>query len=319
MAAPAESELNTNQDMPWVEKYRPAKFDQIVLSDNNRRIMKNILSQNVFPNLLLYGPPGTGKTTTIINLIREYQLLNNEAHKELVIHLNASDERGIDIIKTQIMNFVNSANLFNKGTKFVVLDEVDYMTKTAQIALKYLIEQNSNNIKFCLMCNYINKMTPALQDEFIKLRFNRLPRDRITGFLQSIAEQERLSLAPSLYDDLINLYESDVRSMINNIQNNHNETFSFVINNTFIQNLLEQLKTKTPRKAVSVFQTYMAKYNVEKYKLVLTIFNYLVKDYLHRAEDVAPLLDFAELILHTNDYTFDHFDDYFITNLVRFI
>jgi len=115
--------------IPWVEKYRPQNFEDIVLDNNNEIIFENMIEKNYIPNILLYGPPGTGKTTTIINLINKFQSKNNQLNKGLMIHLNASDERGIDIIRNQINNFVNSKTLFNVGTKFIILDEVDYMTK----------------------------------------------------------------------------------------------------------------------------------------------------------------------------------------------
>ena len=91
--------MDNNDSIPWVEKYRPKVFSDIVLNDNNKALLENILKNDYFPNLLLYGPPGTGKTTTIINLINKYQELNNEKSKELIVHLNASDDRGIDIIR----------------------------------------------------------------------------------------------------------------------------------------------------------------------------------------------------------------------------
>ena len=138
------------------------------------------------PNLLLYGPPGTGKTTTIINLINEYQKKNNQENKGLMIHLNASDERGIDIIRNQINNFVNSKTMFTNGIKFVILDEIDYMTKNAQQALKYLLQEYQENIRFCLICNYISKIDESLQNEFVKLRFNQLPKQDIIDFLSKI-------------------------------------------------------------------------------------------------------------------------------------
>ena len=127
--------------IPWVEKYRPNNFKDIVLEDVNKRILTNIIKKNKFPNLLFYGPPGTGKTTTIINLIEKYQERYGQKRKGLKIHLNASDDRGIDIIRNQISNFVNTKVLFGNGMKFIILDEVDYMTKNAQQALRYLIQQ----------------------------------------------------------------------------------------------------------------------------------------------------------------------------------
>jgi len=117
--------------IPWVEAYRPKNFDTVVLDPLNKKILQNVINTEYFPNLLFYGPPGTGKTTTIINLVNAYQEKTNQKNKSLMIHLNASDERGIDIIRNQINQFVNSKSLFQDGMKFVVLDEVDYMTKNA--------------------------------------------------------------------------------------------------------------------------------------------------------------------------------------------
>ena len=99
-----------------------------------------------------------------------------------MIHLNASDERGIDIIRNQINQFVHSKTLFNKGMKFVILDEVDYMTKNAQQALRYLLQNYSSSVRFCLICNYISRIDEGLQNEFIRLRFNQLPEQKITHF-----------------------------------------------------------------------------------------------------------------------------------------
>ena len=126
--------------IPWTEAYRPTNFDEIVLEPLNKQVLTNIIETGYFPNLLFFGPPGTGKTTTIINLIDAYQSHHGQKNKGLMIHLNASDERGIDIIRNQINQFVNSKSLFNTGMKFVILDEVDYMTNNAQQALRYLLQ-----------------------------------------------------------------------------------------------------------------------------------------------------------------------------------
>jgi len=149
--------------IPWVEKYRPSNFEDIVLDSTNRQIFQNILITNYFPNLIFYGPPGTGKTTTIINLIHSYQTQYRQVSRGTIIHLNASDERGIDIIRNQIYQFVKTNNLFDSGLKFVILDEVDYMTKNAQQALKYLLQTCGQNVRFCLICNYISKIDESLK------------------------------------------------------------------------------------------------------------------------------------------------------------
>ena len=118
-----------------------------------------------------------------INFIKSYQCKSNIKNNELIMHLNASDERGIDVIRSQINQFVNTKWLFVKGIKFVILDEVDYMTKNAQQALRYLIQQYTSNIRFCLICNYISRIDTALQNEFIRLRFCQLPKTDTYNFL----------------------------------------------------------------------------------------------------------------------------------------
>ena len=143
--------MSSNDSVPWVEKYRPNNLNSIVLTNANKTIIDSIINLNYFPNLLLYGPPGTGKTTTIINLINQYHKINGCDGKALLIHLNASDDRGIEVIRNQISMFVKSYPLLNKGMKFVVFDEVDYMTKNAQQALRYLISRYSSNVRFCLI------------------------------------------------------------------------------------------------------------------------------------------------------------------------
>jgi replication factor C subunit 3/5 len=204
---------------PWIEKYRPTHFDDIVLDPINRRLFYNVLNSSTFPHLLFYGPPGTGKTTTIINLIQEYQSKRNIKNSGNIIHLNASDERGIDIIRNQIQQFVLTKNLFDIGLKFVVLDEVDYMTKNAQQALKELLLSTCmQNVRFCLICNYISKIDSSLQNEFICIRFNQLPKVDIFRFIRNVADNEKLNLTESTIEKIYQLYGSDIRSMINFLQ-----------------------------------------------------------------------------------------------------
>jgi replication factor C subunit 3/5 len=234
--------------IPFVEKYRPNQFENIVLNPLNKKILKNIIETSYFPNLLFYGPPGTGKTTTIINLINAYQSKLNIKNKDLIIHLNASDERGIDIIRNQINFFVNSKPLFHTGMKFVILDEVDYMTKNAQQALRYLLQNYSSNVRFCLICNYISKIDEGLQNEFIRLRFNQLPKNEIIKFLTNISTLENLNMSQNTLSCIQKLYKSDIRSMINFMQSNQNivkdDSDFHIIDNDVWENLLKMLSKR---------------------------------------------------------------------------
>jgi DNA polymerase III delta prime subunit len=210
----------SSYSVPWVEKYRPTCFDDIVLSPMNRRIMLNIVETGRFPNTLFYGPPGTGKTTAIINLINSFQERHGQKSSTLVIHLNASDERGIEVIRNQINTFVTSKALFVEGVKFVVLDEVDYMTKNAQQALRYLLQQHPTGVRFCLICNYASKIDEALQGDLVKLRFNQLPHKEVCSFLRRIVREERLEMNDADIASVCRAMGSDVRSMINHLQAN---------------------------------------------------------------------------------------------------
>lgn len=205
---------------PWVEKYRPSQLSRIVVDPFNQSILENILETGYFPNLLFYGPPGTGKTTTIINLIKAYQTKYYTKNNDLIIHLNASDDRGIDIIRNQISSFVHSNGMFTTGLKFVILDEIDYMTKNAQNAFRYLLQTNMHHVRFCLICNYISKIDEGLQNNFMKLRFNQLPTNDIIQFLKIIVQSENLIISDKTLESIQTFYKSDIRSMINFIQNN---------------------------------------------------------------------------------------------------
>lgn len=297
--------------IPYVEAYRPTNFDDIVLDPLNKQILKNIIETSYFPNLLFYGPPGTGKTTTIINLINSYQEKMNTKNKELIIHLNASDERGIDIIRNQISNFVNSKPLFNNGMKFVILDEVDYMTKNAQQALRYLLQNYNNSVRFCLICNYISRIDEGLQNEFIRLRFNQLPKDEIIKFLKHISISEKLNLNDEYLESIQKLYKSDMRSMINFMQTNqdivklnnknnieYNNIQYNIINSSIWDLLINKIKSnETIENLANYVQFVSIKYNVDKKNIINEFFNYIIRN---KTEIVTTIfLDFIENVIHS--------------------
>jgi len=300
--------------IPWVEKYRPTKFQDIVLDDINRTIMENILKNNYFPNILLYGPPGTGKTTTIINLINTFQENNNQKNKGLMIHLNASDERGIDIIRNNINNFVNSKNLFNEGIKFIVLDEIDYMTKNAQQALKYLLQINNENVRFCLICNYISRIDESLQSEFMRLRFNQLPEEKIIKFLDIINKLENLNYTNNILKSIQKIYKSDIRSMINYMQSNE----SIILDNKIIDNSLWITITNIiiKKKANNLYNKLYEisqNYNIEIKNIIKYYFNYIIindKKYICK-----EFLDTVEYVIHQNDFNSNYIINYIYYSL----
>jgi replication factor C subunit 3/5 len=269
-----------NITIPWVEKYRPTNIDNIVLEDINKIIIKNIISKKQFPNLLLFGPPGTGKTTTIINLIKEYQKKNEIQSKDLIMDLNASVERGIDVVRTQIQQFVMSKTLFHNGTKFIILDEVDYMTKNAQHALKNIIQIYKNmNVRFCLICNYISRIEKCLQDECMNMRFTQLPKQNIIDFLKNIIEKENLKIDTNNIEYIYKYFDFDIRSMINYLQSNQNNMDSIkIINDNIIENLLLELFTS---KDVNIFYKCIynlsVEYNVERKHILESLFDFIIK------------------------------------------
>ena len=287
--------------IPWVEKYRPTQFDDIVLEPHNRRFFKNIIEQHTdyFPNLLLYGPPGTGKTTSVLNLVAEFQKREGFPAHHLgsnVIKLDASSERGVDIIRNQINLFITSNSLFAGGLKFVILDEVDYMTKSAQQTLKYILQTFSfTNVRFFLICNYISKIDESLQKEFVCVQFNQMPPQEIHAFLKTICQKEGVD--DQSLPTLMLLFQYDIRSMINFLQVNHD----LILDDPLLQNIHEcLLRVQEFTQVKQILLDISAKYNLHEKEIIKRYYDYVL---LHHSstEVSSQWLDRAEIILHNLD------------------
>lgn len=311
---------SVNSAMPWVEKYRPSCFEHIVLEPMNRIILSNILKTNYFPNLLLYGPPGTGKTTTIMNLVTAYQSKLNMQNRGLMIHLNASDERGIDIIRNQINNFVSTKSMFGNGIKFVILDEVDYMTTNAQIALRYLLTSyTDNNVRFCLICNYVSRIDESLQTEFVRMRFNQLPQADIFAFLCKIRDNEQLQLSDENLVAIQQQFHSDIRSMINYIQTNQDDLQNLhVITHNVWDHLVELFQTPGTGTTcddvshiISYFREISTKYYMDPRTIIKQFLYYIVR---HRTSEfvTTDILHSIEHIIHLHHIRTEYIVHYFI-------
>jgi len=310
-----------NTYCPFVEKHRPTKFEDIVLDPINKEILQNIIDTSYFPNLLLYGPPGTGKTTTIINLVDAYQQKLGKKNKDLMIHLNASDERGIDIIRNQINLFVNSKPLFNSGMKFVILDEIDYMTKNAQQALRYLLQNYSTSVRFCLICNYISRIDDGLQNEFLKLRFNQLPKKDIVLFLKKITVSEKLNISEKSLECIQKLYKSDLRSMINFMQSNQDvlDESNFKIVDEDVWSILfhKIYKKEAVEDIVKYVDETSISYNMDKKNIIKDFLNYIIRNKPHLVTPI--MLSFVENIIHFQDCKINHFANYTFMKLSAFL
>ena len=311
------SQEKTN-NIPWVEKYRPTHFENIVLDPINRELFEKIIQKNEFPNLLFYGPPGTGKTTTIINLIQEYQNTYGKINKGNVIHLNASDERGIDIIRNQIYSFVRSKNLFETGFKFVILDEVDYMTKNAQQALKYLLQTTTTNVRFCLICNYISKIDEPLKNEFISVRFNQLPEKDIIHFIETIVKKEEIKISKSDIYTIQSMYKSDIRSMINFLQLNQNFKLNEWNKNILNPDVLNRLHNMFYEKIKQIdimneIYKISRHYNIDKKHLLHSYLNHIVR--LKLLPITPKVIEIIKKTVHTVNAEMDDVIIYLIENL----
>jgi replication factor C subunit 3/5 len=304
---------------PWVEKYRPSHFDDIVLDPLNKLMMRNIIATGHFPNLLFYGPPGTGKTTTIMNLVNEYQLATmKHTNSGLMIHLNASDERGIDIIRIQINSFVTTKSLFGTGMKFVILDEVDYMTKNAQMALRHLLNSynySQHNVRFCLICNYISRIDEALQTEFVRMRFNQLPVPDINNFLMRVNVVEGLNLTDEMIQSIQKQFNSDIRSMINYMQTNQDIAAHHVI---ITDSMWNEITCDLKIGIGSVYDkinSISRQCNSDRKNMMKNYINYLIRK--HPALITTDLLNKVENVMHAAECNADHMLHYLIVNFAK--
>ena len=203
-------------DLPWVEKYRPNGLEDLVAHQDIIETIRNFIAKNALPHMLLHGPPGTGKTSTILACAREMYGSNV---RQMTLELNASDDRGIDVVRDQIKNFVSSKNIFVQHMpKLVILDEADNMTHAAQFALRRMIEQFASNARFCLICNYSSQIIPALQSRCTKFRFGPLAPDQARSRVAMIASNENLTLTDDGMEALLRIGKGDMRRILNILQ-----------------------------------------------------------------------------------------------------
>ncbi|KAK0515670.1 hypothetical protein JMJ35_001704 [Cladonia borealis] len=216
----------TQNLQPWVEKYRPKSLNDVTAQDHTITVLQRTLQATNLPHMLFYGPPGTGKTSTILALAKE--LYGPEMFRSRVLELNASDERGISIVREKVKDFARM-QLSNPPPdykdrypcppyKIIILDEADSMTQDAQSALRRTMETYSKITRFCLICNYVTRIIDPLASRCSKFRFKPLDQGNAKKRLEDIAENEHVKLEPGAVDTLIKCSEGDLRKAITFLQ-----------------------------------------------------------------------------------------------------
>ncbi|KAM3538255.1 hypothetical protein ARSEF1564_008822 [Beauveria bassiana] len=221
-----QSKVSDGRIQPWVEKYRPKSLDDVAAQEHTVTVLQRTLQAANLPHMLFYGPPGTGKTSTILALAK--QLYGPEMMKSRVLELNASDERGISIVREKVKNFARM-QLTNPPAgyrekypcppfKIIILDEADSMTQDAQSALRRTMEIYSKITRFCLICNYVTRIIDPLASRCSKFRFKSLDQGSAMKRLEEIAAAESVPLGDGAIDALVRCSEGDLRKAVTFLQ-----------------------------------------------------------------------------------------------------
>lgn len=213
----------SDNNIPWVDKYRPHHIQSLVHQDQVKKVLLNTLRTGVFPNFIFYGPPGTGKTSAILALA--YQLFGPKLISDRVLELNASDERRINVVRDKIIKFAKESisdpdpDYPSPPYKIIILDEADALTLDAQSALRKVIESSSKITRFCFTCNYIEKIIQPIISRCVKFRFKPLSIDALSQRLSDIAKLEKIKISEECIRQIAKNSEGDGRKAIMILQN----------------------------------------------------------------------------------------------------
>ena len=231
--------VEAEDSLPWVEKYRPVSLADVSGHHDILATINKFVDSNRLPHLLLYGPPGTGKTSTILALAR--RIYGTANMRQMVLELNASDDRGIDVVREQIKTFASTKQIFASSKpdpgagaapgaqranslatyKLIILDEADAMTNTAQMALRRIMEKYTSNTRFCVIANYAHKLSPALLSRCTRFRFSPLKEADIRVLVDKVIVDEEVQIMPDATDALVTLSRGDMRRALNVLQACH--------------------------------------------------------------------------------------------------
>lgn len=227
MAQSTQAEVVTRDpsEIPWVEKYRPAKIDDVAQQEEVCGALRNSLQTGELPNLLFYGPPGTGKTTVALALVQQFF---GKDWRSRVRELNASDERGINAVREKVKTFAQLAigsaptqdGLAQSKANFrvIILDEADSMTHDAQAALRRIMEEFVHVTRFIIICNYVSKIIDPLHSRCSKFRFQLISPEFQKARLLHISQAEKVKMMPNALEKLLELSRGDMRAAVTFLQ-----------------------------------------------------------------------------------------------------
>ena len=303
------SNPNLNSNLPFVEKYRPFSLEQVISQDDIILTLKKFLDRNSLTHLLFYGTAGTGKTTCA-KAISNY--LYGEHKAGNILELNASDERGIDIVKEQIKSFCQTLNYFSNFNintneknsnffKLVILDEADMMTTDAQSALRRIMEKYTNNVRFILICNQIHKIHPAVQSRCMRFRFRPIQNDKCLNRLKEICNFENIKYDSELtLKTVIQLGNRDMRKMLNLLE----ATVMSSQNNNYIT--INDVYTTAGLPSLKEFNQILQYINTKQLNIE-EIYNKVNKERLTKGYSIQDLIDMLHDKIRNNksDYLSD--------------
>ena len=223
----------------WTEKYRPSKFQEIVGQDDIIKRVESLTNSLNIPHLLFAGPAGTGKSTLALVVVKE---LFKENWRDNYLELNASDERGINVVREKVKNFARTKSLGEVPFKVIFLDEADALTPEAQQALRRTMENFSNTCRFILSCNYSSKIIDPIQSRCALFRFKLLEKRHIEKVIKKIIEGEKLIISPEAMEMIYEGSEGDCRRCINLLQST--ASISPSINIELVSTIIASAKPK---------------------------------------------------------------------------
>lgn len=210
-------------ELPWIEKYRPKKISEVLYQDEIGKMLQTTIKDGNLPHLLLHGPPGTGKTSMMLALSLE--LFGPRNFRERVLELNASNDRGINVMRDKVIPFAKSTisnsdpNYPSPPYKIIILDESDSLTIDSMNSLRKVIEEYSHITRFVFICNYPNKIIDAINSRCVKFRFKAISDEVVRIKLNDISLKEKLEINENALDLIIESSNGDLRRAITLLQN----------------------------------------------------------------------------------------------------